>query len=215
MSTSFLTKIVIDHETAYNSGLRDSYSWHQKIWKAFPGRDGETRNFLTRLDEVDGGLRLLTLSEQPPDRPDWCPEPAWESKPVPDTFFTHPRFRFSLVANPTRKVRSEKNPKNGRRVPVSHREDREVDGKLHPGLISWLHRKGEQHGFSFDPAHVRTAPRQRQSFIKKGSAGLHAATEFSGILEVTDPEKFRHAALHGIGSAKAFGFGMLCLAPAS
>jgi CRISPR system Cascade subunit CasE len=213
MSTAYLTKIELDHEMAFKAGLRDSYSWHQAIWKAFPGRDGEDRFFLTRLDEIEGGLRLLVLSPDEPVRPPWCPEPSWKPKPISDSFFTHRTYRFSLVANPTRKVRSEKNPKNGRRVPLVSREDKVVDGKTIPGLLTWLARKGEQHGFTFDPHSTKTIPRPRQPFLKKGAAGLHSATEFAGVLTVTDPEKLRHAVLHGIGSAKAFGFGMLCLSP--
>ncbi len=213
MNTFHLTKIEIDHETAHKAGLRDAYAWHQKVWHAFPGRDKEARDFLTRLDEIDGGLRLLVLSPSEPVRPGWCPSPAWQTKPVNESFLAHPRYMFSLVANPTRKVKSEKNPKNGRRVPIAHREDKEIDGKPVPGLLSWLRRKGEQHGFTFDPDSVRTAPRPRQWFLKNGSAGLHGAVEFSGVLAVSDRSLFREAALRGIGSAKAFGFGMLCLSP--
>jgi len=206
MNPYFLTKIEIDHETAFKTGLRDSYDWHQKIWQAFPGRDGQFRDFLTRLDEIDGGLRLLLLSPTQPVRPDWCPAPVWDSKAVADSFLSHSAYRFSLLANPTKKIKSNKEGvllKNSRRVPLVKRED----------LLDWLKRKGEQHGFTFDPGTTRTVPRPRQSFIKKGQAGLHAATEFVGELQVTNPDLFKQAALSGIGSAKAFGFGMLCLSP--
>jgi CRISPR system Cascade subunit CasE len=214
MSAAFLTKVEIDHETAYYAGLRDSYAWHKKVWEMFPGRDDQTRDFLTRLDGIDGGFRLLVVSATQPAKPNWCPEPAWHSKPLPESFLEHSGFRFSLIANPTRKLRSESNPKNGRRVPITHREDREVEGKMQPGLLSWLSRKGEQHGFSFEEATVRTIPKPRQWFLKKGAAGVHSATEFVGILTVTDPAQFRAAVAQGVGSAKAFGFGMLCLSPA-
>ncbi len=206
MSAHFLTKIEIDHEAAFKAGLRDSYAWHQKTWQAFPGRDGDKRDFLTRLDEIDGGLRLLILSPVQPQRPDWCPESAWHSKPIAETFFVHKSYRFSLLANPTKKVKLDKTGKplkNSRRVPWVKREE----------LLAWLERKAEQNGFRVDPAKIRTVPRPRQAFIKKGQAGLHTATEFIGTLEVTNPEAFRKAACYGIGSAKAFGFGMLCLAP--
>jgi CRISPR system Cascade subunit CasE len=213
VSAPFLTKVEIDHETAYKAGLRDSYAWHQRIWQMFPGRDGEARDFLTRLDGLDGGFRLLVISAQQPARPDWCPEPAWQSKAVPDTFFEHEAFRFSLIANPTRKVKSDKNAKNGRRVPITHREDRVVGDKAQTGLLTWLRRKGEQHGFTFEDDQVRTLPKPRQWFLKKGAAGVHSATEFIGLIRVTDPAKFRTAVTGGIGTAKAFGFGMLCLDP--
>ena len=37
---------------------------------------------------------------------------------------------------------------------------------------------------------------------------------FNGLLVCTDPDGLRTALLTGIGSAKAFGFGLLSLAPA-
>jgi len=47
----------------------------------------------------------------------------------------------------------------------------------------------------------------------EGKSGTHTATEFTGTLTVTRPNIFQEAAKNGIGSAKAFGFGMLCLVP--
>jgi CRISPR system Cascade subunit CasE len=37
--------------------------------------------------------------------------------------------------------------------------------------------------------------------------------EFRGTLRVTDPAKFRRVFTGGLGSAKAFGFGLLVIAP--
>lgn len=212
-----LAEIQIDYETAAKAGLRDTYAWHKKTWLCFPEREKDTRDFLTRLDPSDCGYRLLILSATAPQRPPWCPEDAWRSKPIPEDFLAHTVFRFSLLANPTRKTRSEKNgapTKNGRRVPIVAREDTEdAEGKTIPGLLSWLSRKAETNGFAIDPAHVRTTPRAQQYFIKNGMLGLHSGVEFQGVLRVTDPDKFHHAFTQGIGSAKAFGFGMLVLAP--
>ena len=202
----FLTKIEIDHETAFKAGLRDSYHWHQKVWQAFPGRDGTHRDFLTRLDVIDDHFRLLILSPSPAERPGWCPEPAWDSKPVGDSFLRHPAYGFSLVANPAKKVRSKADgtvTKNGRRVPLTKRED----------LIAWLERKGQAAGFTIDTSSLLTTSRPREYFIKKGQAGLHSATEFRGVLSVTDHNAFVESFAKGIGPAKAFGFGMLCLSP--
>lgn len=219
MTTLHLTQVLLDYDTAYKAGLRDSYDWHQKIWKAFPARDGAVRDFLTRLDPLDRQLRLLVLSLTRPQRPGWCPEPAWQSKPVPPDFLGGGTYRFSLVANPTRKVRvageNGARAAQGKRVFITHREDRDVpNGKPQDGLLSWLARKAEAGGFALpDLAAVRTVPRPRAYFNKGGKLGLHGGVEFQGILRVTDPVAFRTAFVHGIGSAKAFGFGMLVLAP--
>jgi len=192
-----------------NSGFRDSYAWHKRIWEAFPGQPEADRNFLTRLDDTGNGFRLLILSEQPPTRPDWCPSDQWQSKTVSDAFYQHRVYQFSLVANPTKKlvIRDDQGErkKNGRRIALSTRED----------LVDWMERKGAQHGFSIDLDTLKVIPRPRQQFLKNGKSGNHTATEFTGRLNVQDLQAFQEAALQGIGSAKAFGFGMLCLNPIS
>lgn len=206
-----LTQAQIPYEVAArewkDGGFRDSYAWHKRVWEAFPGQPEAERNFLTRLDDSGHGFRLLILSKEPPTRPDWCPSDNWHSKTVEETFFQHTDYRFSLLANPTKKlvVRNAdgSKKKNGRRIALGKHED----------LLEWIQRKGEQHGFTLDTGTLKNVPRPRQQFLKKGKSGTHTATEFIGILHVTDPAAFQEAAKQGIGSAKAFGFGMLCLVP--
>lgn len=191
------------------NGFRDSYAWHKRIWEAFPGKPDAKRDFLSRLDDTGECYRLLILSPEPPTRPDWCPSPNWESKTISEDFLGHTHYRFSLLANPTRKLTVTKDDgnrkKNGRREPLRKRED----------LIEWLKKKSVQHGFEVDLQTLKTLPRPRQNFsvIKKKITGTHSAVEYSGTLAVTDPVSFKEAVAKGIGPAKAFGFGMLCLHP--
>ncbi len=153
-------------------------------------------------------------------------ESAWETKPIPDDFFDRESFRFSLLANPTRKVRSNGKGellKNSRRVPVFYDPEKKADPATRidarAALVEWLDRQACAHGFRFEEKTLKTVPRPRQVFVKKSRAdetrhaGLHAAVEFVGELAVTDPAAFRRAVASGIGPAKAFGFGLLCLAP--
>ncbi|WP_411845955.1 type I-E CRISPR-associated protein Cas6/Cse3/CasE [Roseibacillus persicicus] len=200
------------------NGFRDSYAWHQRIWEAFPNQPKANRNFLTRLDDTGQDFRLLILSPDPPTRPDWCPSTQWESKAMDANFFHHPAYHFSLVANPTVKLvihdEHGQRKKNGKRVPLIHREDKVIDGRTIPGLETWMQRKAAQHGFAIHPDHpLRIDPRPEQTFIKQGTVGKHQATEFSGVLTVSDQALFEQAVTQGIGSAKAFGFGLLCLSP--
>ncbi len=83
-----LTQMLIDCSNARQMKLWkwDSYDCHQAVWKAFPRRNGDRRDFLSRLDERDGGSRLLIVSPVQPTRPDWCPPEAWLTKPIPDCF---------------------------------------------------------------------------------------------------------------------------------
>lgn len=206
-----LTQVSLDFATAARLPLRDCYDWHQAVWKAFPGRDGKQRDFLTRIDRRADGFRLLIVSPMPPVRPNWCPTDAesWRTKAIPDTYFTRRVYAFQLCANPTKKVtklKSDGSPtKNGQRVPLRTREE----------LILWIMRKGEEGGFAVDEQKVRTVSRSREYFEKQGIRGLHTAVDFQGVLTVTDPAKFYQTFTRGIGSAKAFGFGLLVLAPIS
>jgi CRISPR system Cascade subunit CasE len=208
---TYLTQAVLDFATAARLRLCDSYDWHQAVWNAFPGRDGTRRDFLTRLDPHRDGFRLLIVSTAEPVRPDWCPpEPeSWKTKPIPETYFMRSRYAFQLCANPTKKVDklgADGNPtKNGRRVPLRTREE----------LLGWVGRKGEQGGFSIHRETLRSFSRGREYFEKNGQRGLHSAVEFQGTLTVQDPAKFHASFTRGIGPAKAFGFGLLVIAPVS
>lgn len=203
----FLTQVTLDHATAAKRGLRDTYDWHQAVWKAFPDRDGQARDFLTRLNENDGGFRLLIVSSVEPTRPEWCPSDWWQSKLIPASYFTKGRYAFQLCANPTKKITkldsAGRPTKNGKRVPLQTREE----------LVAWIGRKSAQGGFVVEEKMLLTIPRGREYFTKKGARGLHCAADFRGILTVNDPTKFHETFKRGIGSAKAFGFGLLIVAP--
>jgi CRISPR system Cascade subunit CasE len=206
---TYLTQVTLDFATAAKLRFHDNYDWHQAVWKAFPGRDGKDRDFLTRLDQQRNGFRLLIVSPHQPARPDWCPSDAeiWQTKRIPESYFTLNRYAFQLLANPTRKITKERpdgSPtKNGSRVPMRTREE----------LVAWIKRKGEQGGFDVDEDSLRTISRGREYFEKKGVRGLHSAVDYQGILAVTDHVRFYESFKRGIGSAKAFGFGLLAIAP--
>jgi CRISPR system Cascade subunit CasE len=204
---TYLTQATIDYASAAKRGLRETYDWHKAVWKAFPARVGQQRDFLTRLDERDDGFRLLIVSPEIPTRPDWCQVDCWQTKPIPPAYFTKNRYAFQLCANPTKKI-TKLNPdgsptKNGKRVPLRTREE----------LVAWIQDKGEQGGFVVDEMTLRTIPRGREHFTKDGVRGLHSAVEYQGVLTVTVPAKFHETFTRGLGSAKAFGFGLLVIAP--
>lgn len=217
-----LTRVFLDYETAAMRRLHDAYDWHQAVWKAFPHLDrqrnerrdeGTPRFFLTRLDEDHrrGGFRLYILSATAPKRPGWCPdhEENWSSKPIAQRFLEHVRYRFSLRANPTKKL----NPKGpdglrhgqGKRIPLRELKD----------LYGWIERKAMATGFEVEYGSLRIIPRGLQHFAreKECTLGTLGAVDFEGSLRVLDHNVFKRAFANGIGSAKAFGFGLLLLEP--
>ncbi len=136
---------------------------------------------------------------------------------------------FRLRANPTRKIDTKSGPngerRNGKRVELRHEDDQ----------LAWLRRKGEQHGFDLlattvNPtvADVRasgvgkvTGSREKRAAVGEESGGgtlggsslTFGSVLFEGRLRVVDPSLIRDALTHGIGSGKAYGFGLLSIAP--
>jgi len=207
---SWLAKITIDYQLAYQRRFSDNYAWHWAAWQAFPGQDGEKRHYLTRLDYCDGVFKLLLLSHAQPTRPNWCPEDGWALAEIRPEFLKKQFYRFDLRANPTKKVakldESGNKTKNGKR-----------EALLKPAeQRTWIERKAGEAGFRLleTPALV-IDPAVSNLFLisKRKEQGLHFGVRFTGAIEVIDRSNFETAFYKGIGSAKGFGFGMLMLKP--
>ena len=92
----------------------------------------------------------------------------------------------------------------GKKVKGKHRYFHTADWR---SRHEWLKRKGELHGFEVLTVHCRA----EQERINAGTRVFTVdATSFTGVLKVTDLEKFNAVLISGIGStAKAFGFGFI------
>jgi CRISPR system Cascade subunit CasE len=214
--TCWLTRALIAPRTLFARGIKDAYAWHQLVWQAFPGRDGERRDFLTRFDDKPGGTQLLIVSPIESTRPDWLGDAdVWETKPIPPAYFQARRYRFQLRANPTHKPVKDK--EGNYIADAKKRKRRAITGEAE--LAAWLQRKGETGGFRIVESNLLETWSDVQCFEKRQAEGLrqqgmHTSVDFSGVIEITDPALFLTATFaKGIGSAKAFGFGLLVLAP--
>lgn len=139
---------------------------------------------------------------------------------------------FRLRANPTKKTGTTKKsdivagkPKsNGTRIPL----------KDEAAQIEWLTRKGKDSGFEL--LTVKTKPELfdamandegtvtgKKAYVKGSQPVKESDTAnplsfssilYEGRLRVTDRDLLLSAICHGIGSGKAYGFGLLSIAPA-
>jgi CRISPR system Cascade subunit CasE len=96
-----------------------------------------------------------------------------------------------------------------------------VDIRIEAELLGWLTRKGDANGFR--PVAVRAYPdvpdvrTGREGTLKGRKPGMNltfGSVVFDGELVVTDAAAFRRALAQGIGSGKAYGFGLLSVARA-
>lgn len=119
------------------------------------------------------------------------------------------RYRFRMVANPTRDVATTRGARSRRVGCVTPQHQ-----------LEWLTRKGEWGGFrvtqnSLEEPNVSLSVTDRVTFPRKGSEVTLVRVQFDGVLEVTDPEAFRHSLVTGVGRGRAYGCGLLTLARAS
>jgi CRISPR system Cascade subunit CasE len=151
------------------------------------------------------------------------------------------RFAFRLTVNPVQNTYAPEKPSAGQQ-PVAasggHRgRAMRLGHRTAAAQLRWFLERTEGWGFTVpaartDPAapgletaeaaapvlgaarELRIIDRQRLSFSKgKGKpVVLHTAT-FEGVLEVTDTAAFTTRLVEGIGPAKAYGCGLLTLAP--
>ena len=179
--------------------LSDRYELHRTLLCAFPQDMPAGERVLYRVEQA-GRQPYATVLVQSQSLPDWD-----KAERLSD-----PRFLCKLPE--LRAV--EANVSAGLRLPFRLQANPTVkrDGKRHAlyaehELTRWLQRKGDTHGFAVDPPNIRSAKLGKQHG-KRRKQTWHLV-QFDGVLQVTQPEPFVAGLRSGIGSAKAFGCGLL------
>ncbi|MCA9834403.1 MAG: type I-E CRISPR-associated protein Cas6/Cse3/CasE [Thermomicrobiales bacterium] len=184
--------------------------------------DGLVKNISSLPDRLQNGdVFRFRLRANPTKRIPWNVWASTFPKEASDKLAR--RERSSGVADPARM--------DGPRVPVTDlslekrqwvQAGNDLDEFRHPFsaedlLFQWLEKQGQRCGFDIARPGVSPDPitGDMQTGWKSGDIQLsHKAMVFEGLLRVSDVEAFREALVHGIGPAKAYGFGLLSLAPA-
>jgi CRISPR system Cascade subunit CasE len=211
--------------------LADCVAMHRTLMIAFPeglSSNGAARSeagLLYRVEATaDGAIALLVQSALPPD---WAHLPlSWPASEAKVREISESLgrinpgsvLRFKLVANPTRKIGTKTGAdgrkNNGKRVELRGEEE----------WLAWIERKARQSGFRLKAvrasAHVpdvRTGRDLRATGLEKRPDGSLSRLTFYGVafegrLEVVDTALFYAGVQAGIGSGKAYGYGLLSLA---
>lgn len=182
--------------------LADVRQMHRTVYTAGGMNAGTPeQRLLYRLDWVGESLVLLLQSERKPLWSKLAGDYLW---PGPDALLVR-MCDWQVCAGQTLRFRLRANPtfRRGRRRLAWLQE---TDQK------SWLHRKGAQGGFSVPVVSVRAEGMVR-SMTREMSLQLYSVL-YDGHLQVTDPTAFHETLIRGLGSGKAFGFGLLTVAHA-
>ncbi|GLF98164.1 type I-E CRISPR-associated protein Cas6/Cse3/CasE [Streptomyces yaizuensis] len=230
--THYLTRIHLNparpHLTASPQRL------HAAVAAAFPPspQDSQDGRTLWRLDETRHPYRQQTLLVVSPAVPDlthvveqagWprtaTPgNPGWDTRPYTpllDKLRPGVRLRFRLTANPTKAIRRPGRPdRRGVRTALTTPADQ----------LQWLTDRSPTLGFTLPTTggHPQTAVTasdaldfHRTGNHSRGDRVRIRAVTFDGHLRVTDPDALRRTLTHGIGHGRAYGCGLLTLAPPS
>lgn len=191
---------------------------HAAVESSFPPVAEVSRN-LWRIDKDQAQTKLLILSQQVPslehmqEQAGWETERTWESRdygPLLARIKKGQRYRFRLTANPTHVVTGPDGTKKRlAHVSVKHQ-------------MEWLLKRSESMGVIFpsvmeDALHVPGAPdvmdRRTYQFKRADSRVTISKVTFEGQLEVNNAVLLEEAMVNGVGRGKAYGCGLLTLAP--
>ncbi|MBA3946030.1 MAG: type I-E CRISPR-associated protein Cas6/Cse3/CasE [Herpetosiphonaceae bacterium] len=232
----YLSRLILNlRHRGVQFDLTNCHGLHGRIMGAFPTAPApasarEHFGVLYRLELLPAAwqARLLVQSEQPPD---WSNLPSGYLGPAPDgrgnpavrsieaeidRVQAQMQLRFRLRANPTKRI-SDRNATQapewqGKRIELR----KEVD------QLAWLERKASTGGFQLLRVQIGddrmvdvqfgNGPKQHGRRSGGGQRLSFGTASFEGHLEVTDPLRFNATLRHGIGSGKAYGFGLLSVA---
>ena len=230
----YLSRLVLDPRSRQaGRDLGNVYQMHRTVMSAFPqvNEQGGARADLAVLHRLDIDQRgsNITLLVQSGEEPDWSclPEgylfnldregqnPATKTlSPSLVALSKGQVLRFRLRANPTKRIDTKSGPDGQRR------NGRRVDLRTEMQQVAWLSRRADRAGFRLVPVYpgsnapaVRVGASEKLRGRTANRLVTLAGVLFEGLLEVTDPDNLRLAIRQGIGPGKAFGCGLLSLAP--
>lgn len=212
MVNAWLTRIVPDTRSrTARRDLADVHGMHQRLMSLLPDSLGAQARaqtgLLFRIDHLRTGA--ATILAQSTTQPDLSRLPAGYGTadqrpldPLLDVLTEGLTVRYRLSANASKRVwKDDGRHTAGQIVPLSGTD----------ADAWWRTRAEKRHGLqlhSLRSEAVASARGQRGQ-----NTVTHSITRFDGTALVTDPEALRQAILAGIGRGKAYGCGLLSLAP--
>jgi CRISPR system Cascade subunit CasE len=207
----YLSKLSLDPKNAQvQSELANRYELHRTLTAQFPEKKRKDIGLLYRIELQDQyRFHPITLLIQTQLEPDWnglydrgLLIESSQVKAFTPNFSNSEKFYFRLLGNPT--ARRRQLDGSQKRVGLYDRDEQQ----------DWILRKAQYGGFKVlslqltDFGLIESSKKKNNQTFKI----KHLAVKYEGLLQIIDPDKFTKTFIKGIGSAKAFGFGLLSLA---
>lgn len=212
--TSYLSRVILNPQRrAGRPMLGSPQILHAAILAAFPGSlsDRSDERVLWRLDPAPGAAHLFVVSPEEPDfthlieQAGWPTLPTWKTRPYQpllDTLVEGQSWGFRLTANPTRSRPAKEGERSQRHGHVTAAQQQQ-----------WLLSRAADAGFKVPGDGVVVREREVRQFRRGDGRVTLARASFEGQLVVRDVDALRRVLVRGLGPAKAYGCGLLTLAP--
>jgi CRISPR system Cascade subunit CasE len=222
----YLSRLMLNPwSRAVQRDLANCQDMHRTLLSAFGESEVSVRRMFGVLYRVEPTQRTLRVLVQSRAKPDWgtlrpgylvADEDSAICRRVDDVYArlqVGQSLRFRLRANPTKRLLG---PPQGI---GTHARGKRVDLRREEDRLAWLARKAERGGFSLLTVHTAPAVLNARANAEPRQVGwsgegkmIFGAAVFEGVLRITDTDRFGMSLADGIGSAKAYGFGLLSIA---
>ncbi|ROR96936.1 CRISPR-associated Cse3 family protein [Salana multivorans] len=176
---------------------------------------------LWRIDRTPAGTRLYVVSDVEPDPTSvleeygWPLADSWRTRdyaPVLEAVSEGDVFAFRLTANPVHdalippRPGSDRGPRKQRVAHVTATQQ-----------LEWFRSRCDGWGVMVTApgTGVELVDRRVLEFPRQGRTVTVGTATFEGVLQVSEAAELRRRLVEGIGHAKAYGCGLLTLAPVS
>lgn len=196
----YLSLYMLDRADCSRLKLTDAYSAHRIIYNMFPleKKGRKQRDFLFADTGVKNRKRqFVILSQTEPEQPQTG---ELNTIILPPDYLEAETYKFKIVINPV-----IKRANTGQNESIRDAE----------AICEWFMRKAPGWGFEVIPETLQVNSIDAKQFVKNGNAITLNMASLSGWLRVNNKMLFAQSIRDGLGRGKAFGCGLLQIAPAN
>ncbi|MDT0300835.1 type I-E CRISPR-associated protein Cas6/Cse3/CasE [Streptomonospora wellingtoniae] len=211
--TVWLTRIRPDlRRREARRDLASAVGMHHRLMSLFPDdTDDARRSFgvLFRVEDTETAPQILLQSTTAPQLErlpaDYATTQIREITPLLQALAHGRRVHYRIAANPIRRPGRTTRQEHGAPAVVP------LSGKA---AEQWWLTQSEAAGIKVETLHARPLDAARGERAQDKRRIRHARTLFEGTAHIDDADLLRQRTVEGIGRGKAYGCGLLSLAPA-